>query len=435
MSSSPAPSPDFAPSTVQRRARLGVVAAFFACGFAMAGWVVHIPGIMGHTGLDESGLGALLLIMGGTALAAMQLGGSLAARWGSKPVLAWGALLMCLSVAGAAAAPSPLWLGVALAGFGLGNGSVDLAMNEQAVRVEKLYRRPIMGSFHAFYSIGGAIGAAVGGLLLTLGWPAVVTLGLMAGLSLLVALASLPVLVPGRPGAEERTQVEASMLGVDPLEAPDAATVAPAGELTPAAPPEAASSAAQGALGGVSVLRMGIILGAMAFSFFLAEGTVNDWSARHAVEHLHVSVPMAAVAFGVFSTAMTIGRFAADRIAHAFGAVNVVRYGSLLAALGMAVVVFLPSYTATVIGWGLYGLGLSGIVPQLFTAAGSLVSGPRGAVVLARVVGAGYLGLLAGPAIVGWLSHAVGLNDAFILPLALCLLGTALSFSLQRAKR
>lgn len=401
-----------------RRARLAVVATFFACGFGLAAWVVHIPHVMEATGLDDAGLGFLLLIMGVVSLAAMQGGGYVSARQGSRGLILAGALVTVLGLLGAGMATSPLWLGVALAAFGAGTGAVDIGMNEQAVRVERAYGRPIMGSMHAFFSVGGAAGAAVGVPLLSMGLPSVVTLGIMGGLSVLAAVVALPWILAGPPVEEARVEVPR----VDEAESGDTQTEP--GQRIPAVPGSSVAT-------GPSVLRLGTILAVMAFSFFLAEGTVNDWSARHAVEHLGQSASTAAIAYGVFSVFMTLGRFAADRIAGALGAVAVLRYGSLIAAAGMALVVLAPSFPLAVAGWGLYGVGLSGIVPQLFSAAGALVSGPRAAVVLSRVVGAGYVGLLAGPAIVGWLSAAVGLNQALLLPLVLCLMGTALSLSLR----
>lgn len=405
---SPRPvTPTSRPTLALRRARAAVVSVFFSAGFGLSAWVVHIPHVMKVTGLDDAGLGFLLLIMGAVSLAAMQIGGFAAARWGSRGLILVGAFVMLFGLVGAGLAPDPAWLGLALAGIGFGNGAVDMGMNDQAVRVERDYGRPIMSSMHAFFSVGGAVGAALSVPLLAMHLPGVVSLGIMGLLALAATVFALPWLIKGP----------------QPLQTHD-------GDGTE---PTAAASAP--ATAGPSVLRLGLILAIMAFSFFLAEGTVNDWSARHAVEHLGQSASTAAIAYVVFSVCMTIGRFSADRISGALGAVAVVRYGSLIAAAGMGIVVLAPGFPAALIGWALYGLGLSGIVPQLFTAAGSLVSGPRAAVVLSRVVGAGYVGLLAGPAVVGWLSGAIGLNQALVLPLVLCLAGTALSVTLGPTKR
>ncbi len=167
----------------------------------------------------------------------------------------------------------------------------------------------------------------------------------------------------------------------------------------------------------------------MAFLLMLAEGTANDWSALQAVEDLGRSAASASLAYAAFAVAMTAGRFAADPVAHRFGPVSVVRVGSALAAVGMLVVVLSPTaggFPLTLLGWVVFGLGLSGIVPQIFTAAGNLgVANPG--VTISRVVSAGYVGLLAGPAVIGWLAGGVGLTTALVLPLVFCGVGIALA--------
>lgn len=397
-----------APVPSARRHRAAVAVTFLAAGFGLAAWVVHIPRIMTRTGLTDAGLGVLLVVMGAASLAAMQLGGLMAARIGSRAVTACGGPVLAVGLVCAGLAPDPLWLGAALILFGAGTSLLDIGMNDQAVRVEQLYDRPIMSAFHAWFSVGGAIGALIGGPLLTLDAPPVLTLAIMAAVSLLSVSLGLPRLLPGTHA--EPVPVT-GRLEVVPQDGSGRAT--------------AASSPA----------RTVLVLAAMAFSFFLAEGVVNDWSARHAVTALGVDAAAATIAYGVFSTTMTICRFAADRVASALGSVRVLRYGALVAALGLAVVVLSPTYPLTVLGWAVYGVGLAGIVPQLFSTAGSLVSGPRAAVILSRVVGAGYAGLLAGPAVVGWLSGLVGLTAAFVLPLLLCVVGAVLAATLHAPRR
>lgn len=411
-----------APDAAARRARLAVVAAFFGCGFTTAGWVVHIPLIMRATGIDDAALGFLLLVMGGSALVAMQLGGYLAARSGSKGLVLGSALVMAVGLCLTGPMASAWSLAAALVILGLGTGGLDMAMNEQAVRVEKAYGRPIMGSFHAFYSIAGAFGAAAGAALLAFSLPLPLSVGIMAAVGLATTMALWAWLLPGRSVAVP-VDHEAIALTAERTGAPVASS-SPAGQDPDSGGPPRAKSA--------SVARLATLLAVMAFASFVAEGTVNDWSARHAVEHLAQSPAAAAFAFGTFSVTMTLARFAADKVAGRLGGEALVRYGTLLAALGMLVVVLSPAYPLVLLGWALYGLGLAGVVPQIFTAAGSLVEGPRSAVVLARVVGFGYVGLLAGPALVGWLSGAVGLNNALLLPVGLCLLAAALSPVLRR---
>ncbi|WP_291279635.1 MFS transporter [Galactobacter sp.] len=414
-----------------RSARLGISATFLVCGFGMATWVVHIPSIVDHVDTDDGGLGLLLLVMGVASIIAMQLGGLLAARLGSKALCLMGAPLMAASLVIVGLMPNVWWLGVALVVLGAGQSLLDIGMNDQAVRVERGYGRPIMGSVHAFYSIGGALGAALGGPLQHLGWPIVASMTLMAALTLLGQVLVMRTLLPGvdSTGATGAMPVVAVATGAIPVVMPDAAASGSAGR-------DHTSSGGTAPFGAKapSVLRMGLILAFLAASFFLAEGTVSDWSGRHAVAELAIDPAAASLGYGVFSVGMTIMRFAIDPISHRIGAMNVVRFGAMTAALGVLLVILVPSHPVSVVGWGIYGLGLAGIVPQLFSAAGSLVKGPKAPVVLSRVVGAGYAGLLVGPAVIGWLSGLVGLTGAFWLPFCLCLLGVFLTLALPPDK-
>lgn len=153
----------------------------------------------------------------------------------------------------------------------------------------------------------------------------------------------------------------------------------------------------------------------------LSEGVANDWNTLQVKEHLDTSDAAAALAFGAFSVMMTVGRFTADRVSTAFGPAAVVRYGTLIAAAGMGLVMVSPWLPLTILGWSCFGLGLSGCVPQIFTAAGNLEAGSAGAN-MSRVVGMGYLGFLAGPAAIGWITAFVPLTVAMVIPLSCVLI-------------
>jgi MFS family permease len=161
-------------------------------------------------------------------------------------------------------------------------------------------------------------------------------------------------------------------------------------------------------------------LGCIAFVLLLAEGVAADWSALQVREHLDTSEAGAALAFGAFSATMTLGRFVADRVSAAIGPVAIVRYGTLLCATGFAVVIASPWLPLTLLGWAMCGLGLAGGVPQIFSTAGNL-GGTTAATDMSRVFTIGYLGLLAGPAMIGWLTAVIPLTAALVVPLVLTL--------------
>lgn len=362
-----------------RAARAGVFGIFALNGFMLAMWVVHIPSISERAEVSKATLGVLILVLAGGALLGMQVAGPLSDRFGSQTMVAAAALALCVAVLGPGFAHNAVALGVALVVFGIANGALDVSMNAQAVHVERQYGRPILAAFHALFSCGGLAGSLAGAATLALGWDVPVTLAVAAVGGLLLTGVCVSRMLPHVPH-----------------------------------PPTHAIKSSRRS-------RTVIALGLIAFALLMSEGTALDWSALQVKEHLGTSDATAALAFGAFSLMMTLGRFGADRISAAIGPVRVVRYGTLIAAAGMAVVMASQWPAVTLAGWALFGLGLSGGIPQIFTAAGNLSGGSPGTN-MSRVFGMGYLGLLAGPAAIGWLTKLIPLTSALVVPLVAVLL-------------
>ncbi len=385
------------------RARLGVFGAFTIVGFLTAIWLVNIPDIQQRTGTSHAVLGGLILLLGLGALISMQFAGLLIRRFGSRAPTLMGLGLLLVSVNLPGMASDALSLGIALFIFGLGHGLTDVAMNQHAVVVERGYRRPIMSAFHAFFSLGGALGAIAGAagqsIHLHVSW-------ILLGAALLGLVGTAWSAFSMLPEASE----ELLDLGQNPATSDESASLD-----HPVAPKRG---------------RM-LALALLAFLVLLSEGAANDWSALQTVERLGEPEAAAALAYGSFAAAMTIGRLLADRISHAIGPLKVVRFGSLIAAAGMLVVVASSFYPVSLFGWLLFGLGLSGIIPQVYTAAGSMGRSDAGKT-LSRVVSSGYIGLLAGPAIIGWLGGMLGLTFAFLLPFLFCVAGIFLASTVTR---
>ncbi len=156
------------------------------------------------------------------------------------------------------------------------------------------------------------------------------------------------------------------------------------------------------------------LLAVLALMVMRCEDAANDGSAPHLKDVMGASAGAAAFAYGTFAAAMTVGRLLADRVAARFGSLAILRHGAAVAAVGITLVALGPWMWAVFTGWTLFGLGLSGCVPQLFSTAGHADPSAAGANV-SRVAGLGYVGLLAGPAVIGWLTHVVALNHAFVL--------------------
>jgi MFS family permease len=335
----------------------------------------------------------------------MQLAGRLADRLGTRIVVPVAGVLCSASLVLPAVARSPWTLAGALLVFGFGNGCLDVSMNAHAVHVERAYARPVMSGFHATFSVGGVLAALLAAAGAAAGMSPALTLTALAALGTLVALISARSLLPGIA--------------------------------TPSAPAETAEdtedtedTAGAPAPTGHSVRRRIWLLAALALMVMLSEGAANDWSALHVKDVLGAPASVAAFAYGTYAAAMTTGRLLADRVSGRFGPVAVLRYGAATAAAGITIAAVSPWVWAAFVGWALFGLGLSGCVPQLFSAAGHADPAAAGANV-SRVAGLGYLGMLAGPAVIGWMTHVTALNHAFLLLTALCAVAAAAAGTLR----
>ncbi|MGG7575792.1 MFS transporter [Streptomyces sirii] len=388
-----------------RAGRLATFVYFALNGFLMGMWVVHIPAVEHRAGVGHAVLGWLLLLLGAGAFAGMQLAGRLTDRLGARRVVPAGAVLCSAALVLPGLATNGWLLGVALLVLGFGNGCLDVSMNAHAVQVERGYRRPVMSAFHATFSIGGVLAALVGARTLDGGAGPAVTLGAVALLGVIVSVLAVPALLHPEPARTAHAPTE-------PHPDASAPTAASARSRTP---------------------RRIWLLAVLALMLMLCEGVANDWSVLHLRDVLDAPAATAALAYGAFATAMTLGRLLTDRVAARFGPVAILRYGASLAALGLTVAALSPWTPLALAGWTLFGAGLSGCIPQLFSAAGHTDLDAAGANV-SRVAGLGYLGMLAGPALIGPLTRLVPLNLTFFLPVACCLVA-ACAAGILRAQR
>ncbi len=367
--------------TVGARQQHATRAVFFLPGFAIAAWAPLVPFAKARTGLDEGGLGLTLLCLGAGSLLAMPVAGALAARFGCRALMLVTLLMAGLTLPLLAIAPSAISLALALFVFGAGIGACDCVMNLQAVMVERDARRPMMSGFHAFYSIGGAIGAAAMTGLLGLG------VAPWVGACLLVAAMATVVLVAAPYWRSERAPGDAPMFAI------------PRGIV--------------------------LLIGVLCFVAFLGEGVMLDWSAVFLNQVQGVPAGRAGLGFLVFSVAMTVTRLFGDRAVAWLGQQRAVLIGGAVAATGLLLATFASALPMALIGYALVGLGCANIVPVLFTLAGNQKAMPE-SLAIPAVTTLGYAGVLAGPALVGLVAQLSSLVTAFVLvAIALLLVGIA----------
>ncbi|WP_437078080.1 MFS transporter [Streptomyces sp. enrichment culture] len=372
-----------------RAARVATYVYFVLCGTLMGTWVIHIPAIEEHVGINHATLGGLLVLLGLGAFIGMQVVGPLTDRLGPHIVVPAGGILCGATLVLPGLAQDPWTLAGALLVFGFCNGCLDVSMNAHAVHVEKAYGRPVMSGFHATFSVGGVLAALFGAGAASASLNPAAGMAAVGAVGIVIALASARALLPAAPAVEGPGSGSAE---------------------EPGASPTVKRRSAKGRVW---------LLAVLALMVMLCEGAANDWSALHLMDILGAPAGTAAFAYGLFAAAMTIGRLLADRFVARFGSMAVLRHGAATATVGITLVALGPWMWAAFTGWALFGLGLSGCVPQLFSAAGHADPSAAGANV-SRVAGLGYVGMLAGPAVIGWLTHFVALNHAFVLLSLLC---------------
>jgi predicted MFS family arabinose efflux permease len=366
-----------------RRARIAGCLLFLLFGAALGAWTARVPAVKHGLGLDDWRLGFALLGLAAGAIAGQQVAGRLVDRFGSGRVAAPTALAEGALLLPAAYAPSLALLTVALLVFGVNHGVLNVAMNANALAVQRVYGRPIISSFHAVYSIGGFAGAALGGLCAYAGWGVRGTFLLVCVITTALAAWALRWLAPDPP------------------------TPVPGG-----------GDAPRGRLDGV------LVLGALAFCALVGEGAAADWSAVYLRDSLGGSAGFAAAGYAAFAIAMTAGRLVGDRLTARFGPVRLVGAGGLLAAAGLGAALLAEHRYAGVAGFACLGAGLSCVAPQVFSAA-TARNPAQPARALAVAVSMGYAGFLAGPVLIGAATRAVPLPVALAIPAALALLVAA----------
>ncbi|MGV9819505.1 MFS transporter [Nocardia xishanensis] len=352
----------------------GLLTGYFAgLGVVMAVWGTRIPAVQASAGLDTAGLAAVLLAAAVGMVAGLQIGGRLAEPARLSQLLTGGALGLAASLALVGACRNPLALAAAALLFGAAHGVLDVAANAAAVRCQEAYGRPIMSGLHAAYSVGALGGAVLAAV--TAHDSHTYIFGVTATVVIVATAAVAPITrCVGEPTAD-LGQVAA---------------------LTPSLP-------------GPSRSRVWL-LGLLAAACLLGEGAAADWSAVH-LGGLHASPAAGAAAYAGYSAAMACGRLVGDRLIARFGAPRVVRAGAILASAGLIAGLSVADVPFALAGWAVFGLGLSVTIPSLFSAAGA--GGPRA---VATVAVTGYLGLLAGPALIGALASATTLPTALVLP-------------------
>ncbi|MGA0556595.1 MFS transporter [Larkinella sp. VNQ87] len=351
----------------------------------LGGWVAHIPYVKEKLALTDAGLGLVLFGMPAGLLLMNPFTGWIIARLGAARTCFVSALFLCLSALIPINAPTVLLMALGLFLVGLSAALLNVAMNTSAADVEREHNILIMSSCHGMWSLGGMIGSLLAGTLIALHVsPSVHMLGVsLALLGLTFVLRPILASIPAQPATES-----------------SAAFVRPN-----------------------MMLLLMIIIGV---SLALGEGAALDWSAVYLHESTGASGQLAALGFGAFSLAMTLGRFMGDAIIPRLGARRILGYGSLVASAGLLLALLVPAPLVALAGFALLGAGCSLGAPILYKASMG-VPGIPAATGLATFATFSFVGFLAGPPIIGFVAEAYGLTYGLGLVVVVLLLSAVLT--------
>ncbi|MET9847664.1 MFS transporter [Streptomyces ossamyceticus] len=407
------------------RLRVALTAFFALDGFVFAGWVVRIPAVKEQTGASPGALGLALLGVSAGAVVTMMLTGRLCRRFGSHPVTVVCAVLLSLSVALPPLTHSALALGAVLLIFGAAFGGINVAFNSAAVDLVAALRRPVMSGFHAAFSLGGMIGAGLGGLVAGSLSATRHLLGITVIGLLVTAVAGRTLLRHGPPAPP--------MPPTPPERLPAAADGAPAGPNDPRghACGDGHSDGEGHSDGDGRSGTRGLVVtfGLIALCTAYGEGALADWGALHLEEDLNASPGVAAIGYSCFALAMTVGRLTGTTLLERLGRTRVLVAGGATATAGMLLGSLAPSVWATLLGFAITGLGLANIFPVAIERAGAL-AGPDGVATASTL---GYLGMLLGPPTIGFLAEWHSLPAALTSVAALAAFASAIAFATRHA--
>ncbi|QFZ77991.1 MFS transporter [Streptomyces fagopyri] len=389
------------------RLRIALTAFFALDGFVFAGWVVRIPAIKEQTGASASTLGLALLGVSAGAVITMTLTGRLCRRFGNHPVTVVCAVILSLSVALPPLTHSPVALGAVLLVFGSAYGGINVAFNSAAVDLVAALRRPIMPSFHAAFSLGGMIGAGLGGLVAGSLSPTRHLLGLTCVGLLVTAVAGRVLLREEAPAAPDRPHHDA----------------------TPAAPdrPHRGGDRVPRRVGSRTRVLV-LVFGVIALCTAYGEGALADWGALHLEQDLEAHPGVAAAGYSCFALTMTIGRLSGTALLERLGRTRILVVGGATAAAGMLLGSLAPSAWAALLGFAVTGLGLANIFPVAIERAGAL-AGPGGVAAASTL---GYGGMLLGPPAIGFMADWFSLPTALTSVAALAAVAAVIGFTTRR---
>jgi MFS family permease len=350
--------------------RTAVGAMFFMAGLCFASWASRIGSIQLHLGLSFAALGGVLSALPVGLMCSLPFSGWIIIKIGSRRLLIGALAVYGLTLMSLGLAESSFQLICCLLLFGFSSNAVNISVNTQAVATEQLYEKPIMASFHGLWSLAGFTGAGIGTFMIAKGidpFHHFALISIVIIISIVIAASSLK---------NDKTADSGPVFVL-----PDA-----------------------------SLIKLGII----AFCSMICEGAMFDWSTIYFRDIIHPDKALIGAGYACFMGAMASGRFVADWFAGRFGLKRILQVSGTLTAVGLLIAVIFPYLLSAMAGFILVGIGVSSVVPMVYSAAGKSKTMAPG-VALAAVSTIGFSGFLIAPSIIGFIAGLATLRASFIL--------------------
>ena len=351
------------------KARLATRLAFFAAGFSMGCCAPFFPFVKENVSADKSQFGVLLLCLGIGAIIAMPITGILSAKRGSKPMVLLGGLSMVVLLPILVVVNSPIILALILFLFGAALGTLDVAMNVHGVEVEQIEKRSLMSNFHAQFSIGGLVGAALMTIFLSFGIPLLLSSIIASSITFFAMILTIKRLLIVNSVKQSKFMFPKGVV---------------------------------------------LLLAIFAAIIFLVEGAVVDWGALLIIDLELTPIKSAGVGYILFSIAMVVARLLGDKIIDIIGEFKVLILGVITTIFGILTILLSTLPLFALCGFMLIGLGVANLVPIFFSAAGRQKIMPA-EIAIASVTTTGYAGILLGPVLIGYVAEVTTLSIAFSL--------------------
>jgi MFS family permease len=363
-------SPALTTSTSKIALRIAVGAMFFMAGLSFSSWASRIATIQQTMELSDAALGAVLFSLPVGLMCSLPFSGWIITKIGSRKLLISALLVYAIALVTLGLAQNTFQLIICLVCFGFSSNAVNISVNTQAVATEELYKKPIMASFHGLWSLAGFTGAGVGTFMIANG------IAPYRHFLVMLVVIFIGVIIAARYLKDDK--------------------VASAGPVF------------------VMPDRSLIKLGVIAFCSMICEGAMFDWSVIYFKKVVLAPTALVGIGFTAFMFTMAGGRFVADWFAHRFGLKRTLQVSGTLTAIGLLIAVAFPYVYSAMAGFLLVGVGVSSVVPMVFSAAGKSKTMQPG-VALAAVSTIGFMGFLVGPPVIGFIAGIATLRASFIL--------------------